>query len=87
MNTKTYKDEGDAKTYVLRKSREGKIVVPLIEGYGEMELTNFITQPADGILYDLGLLEETCNLDTVDGIRRFAIAKTIRALRETKEED
>ena len=77
----------DAQQYVLDKSKEGIIVLPLLEGYGEMELSHFITQPADGILYDLGLMEEQCNLDTKEGIRRFAIAKVIRALKKEESDE
>jgi len=76
-----------ARDYILQKSHEGMIVLPLLEGYGEQELKNFIAQPVEGILYDLDLLEEQCDLDTKEGIRRFAIAKTIRALCDMREDN
>lgn len=74
-----------SKDYILQKSHEGIIVLPLLEGYGEMGLKEFITQPIDGILYDLDLMEEQCDLNTKEGIRRYAMAKVIRALRDIQK--
>lgn len=46
-------DENELKDYVLQKKKEGKIVLRTFDGFGEANLEDFLTQPAEGILYDL----------------------------------
>lgn len=41
------------KNLVLKKEKEGKVVLMTIDGHAIADLENFIKQPADGILYDL----------------------------------
>lgn len=69
--------------YILQEFERGNIIIPLSasRNYGIVEIAEFIKQPADGMLYDFDLMEEQCDLDTVHGVRKFAIAKTIRALK------
>ncbi len=76
----------EARELVLKVFEEGKIAVMTFEGLGSMKISHFITQPADGILYDLNRLEEqSLTLEREDHprwINDFAVAKTIRALKE-----
>ena len=76
-------------TTLVGLSKEGKITIPVEEGYygNVCNIEEFITQPIEGMLYDLGLLEEGIDVSTVQGVRLFAIAQVIRALKEKTEEN
>lgn len=78
----SFKDE------VLEKFKAGKIVFATFEGFMEADIKNFIKQPADGILYDLNRNEATVLTFIEDRkwVNDFAVAKTIRALKERIEE-
>ena len=73
----------EIKQLVLDKRKEGKVVYTTIEGYCSVEISEFIKQPADGILYDLNRLEEVALtfLDDPKWVNDFAVALTIRALK------
>jgi len=73
----------EIKQFVLDKRKEGKVVVATIEGYMSVEVSEFIKQPADGILYDLNRLEEVALtfIDDPKWVNDFAVALTIRALK------
>lgn len=76
----------EAREVVLDNFKEGKIVVMGYESLGSVRIGDFIRQPADGILYDLNRLEEqSLALERENHprwINDFAVAKTIRALKE-----
>lgn len=69
---------------VIDESRQGYIVVSTIDGPARMKLSDFIEQPADGMLYDLNRLEEVVLtfIDSPKWMNDFAVAKTIRALKD-----
>ena len=73
----------EVKQFVLDKRKEGKIVVATIEGYASIDVSEFIKQPADGILYDLNRLEEVVLtfIDDPKWVNDFAVALTIRELK------
>lgn len=73
---------------VLAASRKGNVVIADMGGPRAMPLDDFITQPADGILYDLNRLEEVvlAFIDDPKWVNDFAVAKTIRALKARIDE-
>lgn len=48
------------KELLYSKINKDVIVLPLEEGLSSMPLKDFVSQPAVGILYDLGALPEDC---------------------------
>ena len=76
----------DLKSKVLEEYRKGNIVLTSAEGVMCMPFDTFISQPTDGLLYDLNKLEEVI-LSRAPGtglswINEFAATKVIRALKE-----
>jgi len=77
--------------HVSDAGRKGKIHLIDIEGnVGEMEIDNFLSQPVEGILYDLNLLPESIIIDSLDNLKRHAYYLAIERLKElleTKDEN
>jgi len=73
----------ELKQLILDKRKEGKLVHTTIEGFVSVDISEFIKQPADGILYDLNRLEEVVLtfMDDPKWANDFAVALTIRALK------
>ncbi|GAJ09008.1 unnamed protein product, partial [marine sediment metagenome] len=73
----------ELKQLVLDKRKEGKLVHTTIEGFVGIDVSEFIKQPADGILYDLNRLEEVVLtfIDDPKWANDFAVALTIRELK------
>ena len=73
----------ELKQLVLDKRKEGKLVHTTVEGFVSVDVSEFIKQPADGILYDLNRLEEVVLtfIDDPKWLNDFAVALTIRALK------
>ena len=73
----------ELKQLILDKRKEGKLVHTTIEGFISVDISEFIKQPADGILYDLNRLEEVVLtfIDDPKWLNDFAVALTIRALK------
>ena len=70
--------------YIQEKEREGKITFATIEGLMSCPLTDFIKQPAMGVLYDLNRDKlTTITLATEDNLRwinDYAVAVLIEYL-------
>ena len=77
--------EPDTKAFVLAQRKEGRLVYMGIAGLVSVNIDAFITQPADGILYDLNRLEEVVLtfIDDPKWVNDFAVALTIRELHAT----
>jgi len=73
----------ELKQLVLDKRKEGKLVHTTIEGFVSVDISEFIKQPVDGILYDLNRLEEVVLtfIDDPKWLNDFAVALTIRELK------
>ena len=69
---------------ILKEYRDNKIVVMTITGAQVCNFEKFLNQPADGILYDLNILEEHVLSEIEDQrwVNRYAACKVIRALKE-----
>ena len=78
--------EKNLQDLVLAEFKKGKVTLFTIEGLATMPLSDIIHQPASGILYDLDLLEEQIFFTDRRGVRDFAAAKIIRALKTRVEE-
>ena len=76
------------KDTILDAYEKGQIVFASIDGPKAMQLSDFIDQDADGILYDLNRGEETVLtfIDDPKWINDYAVAKTIRALKAKIDE-
>jgi len=72
------------KQLILEKRGEGKLVYSLDDGFESVDIDEFISQPVDGILYDLNRLEEVVltYIDDPKWVNDFAVALTIRALKK-----
>jgi hypothetical protein len=73
----------ELKQLILDKRKESKLVHTTIEGFVSVDISEFIRQPADGILYDLNRLEEVALtfIDDPKWVNDFAVALTIRELK------
>ncbi len=73
----------ELKQYILDERSEGRLVYQEIEGFTSVDISEFIKQPTDGILYDLNRLEEVALtfLNDPKWVNDFAVALTIRALK------
>ena len=49
----------DAQEYILEQEKKNKIVVLTSEGLEAIDINQFISQPIDGLLYDLNRGKET----------------------------
>ncbi|MFA5154252.1 MAG: hypothetical protein WC554_17005 [Clostridia bacterium] len=76
------------KEMILSEYKKGNIVVSSFEGLQVIELSEFIKQPAEGILYDLNRNESVVLtfIDDPKWINDFAVAKTIQALKKCIDE-
>jgi hypothetical protein len=75
----------ELKKLVLDGRKEGKVVYwALPDQLCSADVSDFIKQPVDGILWDLNRLEETVLtfMDDPKWVNDFAVALTIRALKE-----
>ena len=72
---------------VLKKEKEGKVVINTIEGLQEIELAEFIKQPAEGILYDLNKDKATVLtfIEDEKWINDYACGLVITELKKQKE--
>lgn len=69
---------------ILKQYSNNKIAVMTIAGAQVCDFEKFINQPAEGILYDLNILEENVLSEIEDQrwVNRYATCKVIRALKE-----
>ena len=77
--------EESIKDLVLRKAQEGKVVFRTRDGLMEADLEGFITQPTEGILYDLNRDIVTVLLfieDNPKWINDYAVGLVIGKLKE-----
>lgn len=75
------------KDLILEEYQKGNIVVSGVFGPQVMPIENFIEQPVEGMLYDLNR-NELVVLQFIDDpkwVNDYAVAKTIRALKEKIE--
>ena len=80
---------GELKDLVLAKRKEGKVVFwALPDQLCSADVSEFIKQPVDGILWDLNRLEEVvlAFIDDPKWCNDFAVALTIRALKARIDE-
>ena len=77
----------DLKDKILAEYQKGNVVFHTVDGFKTVSLTEFIKQPADGILYDLNRDEATILtfIDDPKWVNDYAVAKTIRALKNQVE--
>lgn len=76
------------KQLVLAEYAKGNIVFAGIEGLQTTNITDFIQQPTEGILYDLNRNEATVLtfIEDPKWVNDYAVAKTITALKARIEE-
>jgi hypothetical protein len=74
----------ELKTKILDEYKNGNIVFSNIEGLSVVNLEDFITQPTEGMLYDLNRLPEVvCTfLDDPKWVNDYAVAVVIAKLKE-----
>ena len=74
------------KDFILRKEKEGKVVVRTIEGLMEVDIRDFCSQSASGILYDLNMGKAVvltlAEEDDPYWVNRFAAGLVIRELKK-----
>ena len=74
------------KNYLIEEAKSGNVVVNSECGLEKYKLSEFVKQPADGLLYDLNRDEITVlsfiNLNDARGINDFACSQVIRYLKE-----
>jgi len=85
---KTDNEMKKIKNKILEEYKKGNIVVAGIEGLQCMPLSEFIKQPADGMLYDLNRNETVVLtfLSDPKWINDYAVAQVIRALKSRIDE-
>ena len=71
---------GDSTSVIYDEFNKGFLIVPMLGQYNRCEIEGFTHQNITSLLYDLDLLEEQCDLDTIKGMQRFVVAKTLRQL-------
>jgi hypothetical protein len=73
----------DVKDFVLEAERNGNVVVLGIEGLMQMPIKNFITQPTEGILYDLNRAPEVILtfIDDPKWVNDYAVQLVIKELK------
>ncbi len=78
----------DIKKLVVEESEKGVIFTLSPEGMNRSDISEFIKQPADGILYDLNRSETVVLTFIPDPkwVNDYAVAKVIRALKARIEE-
>ena len=78
----------DVKEYILSERAAGNVVVWRMGQLASMPLDQFVSQPADGILYDLNRLEEVCLtfIDDRKWVNDFAAAQVIRKLIKQRDD-
>lgn len=78
----------EIKNKILEEYKKGNIVVAGMEGLQGMSLTEFIKQPAEGMLYDLNRSESVVLTFIPDPkwINDYAVAQVIRALKNKIDE-
>jgi hypothetical protein len=76
------------KDRILAEYKKGNIVVAGIEGGQVVKISDFIKQPADGILYDLNRDEATILtfIDNPKWVNDYASSQVIRALKSKIDE-
>ncbi len=69
-------------TVINDKFKEGRIAYATFEGIVSVPFKEFLSQPVEGILYDLNRSEVVIGmfLDDPGWVNDFAMAKTVRAL-------
>lgn len=74
------------KDFILRKEKEGKVVIRTIEGLMEVDIRDFCSQSASGILYDLNMGKAVvltlAEEDDPYWVNRFAAGLVIRELKK-----
>lgn len=85
---KTKKElQKELRDMIVECNRNGEVVFSTLEGLASAKISDFIEQPADGILYDLNRLPEVVMTYISDPkwINDYAVALTIRALKDSIE--
>jgi hypothetical protein len=72
---------------ILSEAKKGNVVLLTIEGLVSANLNNLLSQPAEGILYDLNRLPETVLtfIDDKKWINDYAVALVIMELKKRLE--
>lgn len=78
----------EVKNKILDEYKKGNIVVSGFEGLQSMPLSEFIKQPADGMLYDLNRNEAVVLTFLPDPkwVNDYAVSQVIRALKNRIDE-
>lgn len=73
---------------ILSEYEKGNVVFLSMGNLMVAEINNFVSQPVDGILYDLNRGEEVVlqYIEEQKWVNDYAVAKTIRKLKEQNEE-
>jgi hypothetical protein len=76
------------KKEIFDSAKEGYLVLKTPFGFCKVPINEFIKQSVDGILYDLNRLPEVVStfLDDPKWVNDYAVALTIKALREKVDE-
>ena len=77
-------DKKEIQELLLQKRKEGKLVLDTLEGFMEVDLNEFIKQPAEGMLYDLNrdVVTILTFIDKPTWINNFACMVVIEKLKE-----
>ncbi len=71
----------------LAARKDGKVVMWVLpDQMMTAPVSEFVRQPADGILWDLNRGEECADFDNIRGVNDFAVAVTIRELVKQRDE-
>jgi 3-deoxy-D-manno-octulosonate 8-phosphate phosphatase KdsC-like HAD superfamily phosphatase len=80
--------EKSIKEIVLEQAKNNRVVFTTIEGFMSADVEEFITQPVDGILYDLNRLPEVVltYIDDIKWVNDFAVQLVIKKLYKVMQE-
>ena len=89
MNDLIMETMNELKQVIKEQNALGNIVFADIDGLKTMPISDFISQPSDGILYDLNRNEATtyalASTEDIRWINDIAVAQTIRELKKQIE--
>lgn len=81
---------GELRTFIREKQQEGKVCFMTCEGLMTCDLKDFVSQPAEGILYDLNRDRATtmalASEDNLRWINDYAVAEVITELKRIIDE-
>ena len=78
----------ELKDLILKKEKEGEVVIQTIEGLASMKLDDIVKQPVEGLLYDLNRNREVVLtfIDDPKWVNDYAVSLVIRKLKSMLDE-